>query len=512
MFYILKYRLFLFFLVTMTINGQNKIDHQLVEAIKQESYENSQAYDMLDDVTNSFGPRLSGSESYMEAAIWAKNKLRSWGLKNVYFEPYAKNFRKWELNYHSVEIIKPRYMRLNALPYAWVSGTKGEVTGTPLIIDHQNFDELLKYKGKLKDRIILNPNTGSRDDVRTGPFSDEILKMAANHDIPNNPEGLDNSGLEPYAETVERKIRDKEISDKIQRFLINEKVAAVITGSPSQPGIIYAKQLPYHQKGDIKPIPHFVITKNHHRLLIKMIKDNIKPKLKLELNVDFKENSKNHVNLFGEITGVDPKLKDEFVLIGGHFDSYHSGTGAADNGQGSITLMEVMRIFKKLNFQPRRTIRIALWGGEEQGWNGSLAYLYKYLGDPIRGKIKKEHSKISAYFNHDNNGHNIRGIFLQGNPQLRPIFNEYLLPFNDVGARTISVENACCTDHVPFDALNIPAFEWIQDPMHYFSHQIHTDLDIIDLVDQNSLSHNVAIIATFVYHTSMRDEILPRKK
>ena len=374
-------------------------------------------------------------------------------------------------------------MRLNALPYAWVSGTKGAVTGTPLILDHQNFDELLKYKGKLKDRIILNPNTGSRDDVRTGPFSDEILKMAANHDIPNNPEGLDNSGLEPYAETVERKIRDKEISDKIQRFLINEKVAAVITGSSSQPGIKF-----------------------------KIIKDNIKPKLKLELNVDFKENSKNHVNLFGEIPGVDPKLKDEFVLIGGHFDSYHSGTGAADNGQGSITLMEVMRIFKKLNFQPRRTIRIALWGGEEQGWNGSLAYLYKYLGDPIRGKIKKEHSKISAYFNHDNNGHNIRGIFLQGNPQLRPIFNEYLLPFNDVGARTISVENACCTDHVPFDALNIPAFEWIQDPMHYFSHQIHTDLDIIDLVDQNSLSHNAAIIATFVYHTSMRDEILPRKK
>ena len=494
------------------MNAQKVIDIKFIDAIKKESYENSQAYDMLDYLTTTFGPRLSGTESYMDAALWAKDKLELWGLEEIHFESYADNFRSWKIINSSIEMENPRYKQIHSLPYAWVSGTKGKIKGTPLLIDHLNMEVLKDYKGRLKGKIILNPNIGSRDDVRTGPFSDELLSKAANHSIPNNPEGLDNSGLEPFEDTVKRKFEDKKKSDIIQRFLINEKVAAVITGSPSQPGIIYAKQLPYHKQGDLKPVPHFVIAKEEHRLLINMIESGIDPKLKIELKVDFSENSKNHVNLFGEIPGVDNKLKDEFVLIGGHYDSYHSGTGAADNGQGSVTLMEVVRILKKLKIKPRRTIKIALWGGEEQGWNGSLDYVYKYLGNPIKGKTKREHAQLSAYFNHDNNGHKIRGIFLQGNSELRPIFEEYLIPFHDLGAKTVSIENACCTDHVPFDALNIPAFEWIQDPMHYFSHQIHTNLDVIDLVGENSLSHNAAIIASFVYLTAMRDELLPRKK
>ena len=490
---------------------QSELDYNIVNKIKEDSDNNSQAYKILDHMTSVFGPRLSGTKNYMDAAIWAKEKLESWGIENVHFDSYSDDFRTWSMKSYSIELLKPRYMQINGLPYAWVRKTRGKIKGVPILIDHNNLTELTKYSGRLRGKIILNPTVRNRDDVRTGPFSDEVLAAAANHNIPNNPDGLDNSGLEPITESLKRRVSNKKETDIIQSFLLKEKVAAVITGSASNNGIIYAKQLPYHRQGDLIPVPHFVIGKEDHRLISDMINKGLKPELSLQLNVNFKDVSNNHVNIIGEIPGVDEELKEQIVLIGGHYDSYHSGTGAADNGQGCATLMEVMRILNNINIKPRRTIRIALWGGEEQGWNGSMDYIEKYVGDIVDGTKRNEHSKISAYFNHDNNGHNIRGIFLQGNEELRPIFEDYLSPFNDIGAKTVSVENACCTDHVPFDALNIPAFEWIQDPMHYFTHQIHTNLDIIDLVTKESLQRNAAIIATFVYHTAMRDELLPRK-
>jgi carboxypeptidase Q len=510
--YFLKVEILFFYLIPSIMYAQSELNYKVVNAIKTESYDNSQAYEMLNEITTLFGPRLSGTENYMDAATWAKDELESLGLDNVHFESYSDNFRNWSAKSFSIELLKPRYSKINTIPYAWVNQTKGVIKGVPVLVDHNNLEELKKYSGKLRGKILLNPNVGNRDDVRTGPFTDEILAAAANHNKPNNPDGLDNSGLEPFTESLKRKISDKKETDVIQLLLLKEKVAAVITGSSSSPGIIYARQLPYHKQRDLKPVPHFVIGKEDHQLIVGMIEKGLNPDLKLHLKVDFKDVSENHVNIFGEIPGIDEKLKDQIVLIGGHYDSYHSGTGAADNGQGCATLMEVMRILKKIDIKPRRTIRIALWGGEEQGLNGSMHYIKNYVGDVVTGAKGEEHSKISAYFNHDNNGHNIRGIFMQGNPELRPIFEDYLSPFHSVGAKTVSVENACCTDHVPFDALNIPAFEWIQDPMHYFTHQIHTNLDVLDLVTESSLKHNAAIIATFVYHTAMRDELLPRKK
>ena len=510
-YYPIKFSILLIYFTSLIMYAQSELDYKIVNKIKEESNSNSQAYDILDHITSVYGPRLSGSKQYMDAAIWAKEQLESWGIENVHFESYSDDFRNWSINSFSIELLKPRYLKINGLPYAWVTKTKGKIKGVPILLDHDNLEELNKYSGKLRGRIILSPIVGDRDDVRTGPFTDEILAASASHNMPNNPDGLDNSGLEPFTESLKRRVSDKKETDLIQSFLLKEKVAAVITGSASNNGIIYARQLPYHKQGDLRPVPHFVIGKEDHRLISDMIRKGLEPQLSLQLNANFKDVSDNHVNIFGEIPGVDEELKDQIVLIGGHYDSYHSGTGAADNGQGCATLMEVIRILKKIDIKPRRTIRIALWGGEEQGLNGSLDYCEKYVGDIVNGTKGKEHSKISAYFNHDNNGHNIRGIFLQGNPALRPIFEDYLSPFYDIGAKTVSVENACCTDHVPFDALNIPAFEWIQDPMHYFTHQIHTNLDIIDLVTKDSLKRNAAIIATFVYHTAMRDKLLPRK-
>jgi Zn-dependent M28 family amino/carboxypeptidase len=198
-------------------------------------------------------------------------------------------------------------------------------------------------------------------------------------------------------------------------------------------------------------------------------------------------------------------------MIGAHFDSKVGGTGAADNGAGAATIMEAIRILKAIGIKPKRTIRIALWDGEEEGLKGSLGYLNKYVGNIVQGTKKPEQSKISVYFNMDQNGHDIRGIFLQGNTKVRPIFDAYLKPFHAYGATTTTIQNACCTDHLGFDALGIPAFEWIYDPLYYFSHQLHVNTDMSALINQDSLKRNAAIVASFLYHTAMRDEMLPKK-
>jgi Zn-dependent M28 family amino/carboxypeptidase len=262
----------------------------------------------------------------------------------------------------------------------------------------------------------------------------------------------------------------------------------------------------------MNPVPHFVISREQHARMIRMMEKDAKITLKLHLKTKYYTDPEYYTNIIAEIPGTDSELREQLVLVGGHFDSNHGSTGAADNGAGSAVTMEVMRILKTLGIKPRRTIRLVLWGAEEQGHLGSLEYIDKYVGDIFTGEDRGELSRISVYFNHDNNGHKIRGILTQGNEPIRPIFERYLEPFHYVGAKTVVVENAGGTDHLGFDALNIPAFEWIQDPQQYFKTQIHTNMDVLDYVAEDTLKHNAAIIATFVYHAAMRDEMMPRKK
>lgn len=294
-----------------------------------------------------------------------------------------------------------------------------------------------------------------------------------------------------------------------QQLLLDEGVAAVIRGSDKRPGVLDANQQRYTRQDDLKPVPHFAISREQHGRMLRMIERGATITLKLHLRVTFYTDPTYHTNIIAEIPGTD--LSDELVLVGGHFDSYHSGTGAADNGAGSATTMEVMRILKTLGVEPRRTIRLVLWGSEEQGHLGSRGYLAKYVADPDTGADLGELNRISVYFNHDNNGHNIRGIHGQGNEAIRPIFERYLEPFHAIGAETASVENAGGTDHLGFNAVNIPAFEWIQDPLQYHTTQIHSSMDVVDYVTEAALKRNAAIIATFVYHAAMRDEMMPRK-
>ena len=498
---------------TMTVNAvaDEPLDADVVARIKEEAFQYSQAYDTLSYITDVHGPRLSGSPDYYEAAVWAKQRLKKWGLDNVHFDGYRDDLRGWGIESFSVEMTAPRYMNITALPDAWTAGTNGEVTGQPILVDYTDWRELQKLQGKLRGKILLSPEVRTMGQKRTGPFSDEDLAAAEAETDPNPASGLDNADIGPPRERRRRGPGRSEIGD-LQEFMLKEGVAVVIRGSNKAPGNLDANLQRYSVKGDLKPVPHFVISKEQHGRMLRMLERDAKITLKLHLDVNFYDDPKFHTNIIAEIPGTDRALKDELVLVGGHFDSYHSGTGAADNGAGSATTMEVMRILKTLGIKPRRTIRLVLWGGEEQGVRGSRGYLGKYVRDPETDENKDEWSKISVFFNHDNNGHNIRGIHGQSNHAIQEIFERYLEPFNAIGAETVSIENACCTDHVGFDRLNIPAFEWIQDPLQYHTTQIHSSMDVIDHVSEDTLKRNAAIIATFVYHAAMRDEMLPRKK
>ena len=484
-----------------------------INRIKEEAYQRSQVLDTLSYLTDVYGPRLSGSPSYYEAAQWAKKRLESWGLENVRFDSYRDDLRGWELESYMVEMIAPRYMNITALPDAWTKGTDGEVVGSPLLVDYNSIVDLRALRGQLRGKILLSPEFRSESGIREGLFTDEQLALSESRIDPMPARGLSADNVPPSIEMIRgRMTRDESGADPINRFLLDEGVAAVIRGSRKAPGVLDARQQRYSKKGDTKPVPHFTISKEQHARIVRILERGVEVTLKLHLRVRFYENPEYHTNLLADIRGTDPNLKDQLVLVGGHLDSYHSGTGTADNGVGSATSMEAVRILRALDVRPRRTIRLVLWGGEEQGFRGSLGYIDKYVADILTGEDKGELSLVSIYFNHDNNGHRIRGIFTQGNEPIRPIMESFFEPFHAVGAETVSIELSCCTDNVGFDALNIPAYSWIQDPEHYFTTQIHTNMDVVDYVSEDTLKHNAAIIAAFVYQSAMLDQMMPRRK
>ncbi len=505
--------LIIFSIVSLNGLAQENVDIDLVARIKEEAFQRSQVMDTLVYISDVYGPRLTGSPAYYEAAQWTKQRLESWGIENVHFDSYRDDLRGWEIESYSVEMIEPRYMNITALPDAWTAGTDGEVIGEPIIVDYTSWGALQELKGQLHGKILMSPEIRTQGRRREGVFTDQELKNAKSHINPNNRDGLDNSDLGP-AEVRSRRRRGPGESEggNVEQFLLDEGVAAVIRGSGKAPGTLDANQQRFSKIGDMKPVPHFVISKEQHSRMVRMIERDAKITLRLHLKTKFYTNPEYSTNIIAEIPGTDRKLKKQLVLVGGHFDSYHSGTGASDNGAGSATTMEVMRILKTLGVEPRRTIRLVLWGSEEQGLLGSRGYINKYVRDARSGEDKEELSLISVYFNHDNNGHNIRGIYTLGNEAIRPIFESYLEPFHYLGAETVTAEHAGGTDHLVFDALNIPAFEWIQDPLQYFYTQIHTSMDVVDFIAEDTLKRNAAIIATFVYHAAMRDEMMPRKK
>jgi len=494
------------------------IDEDANARIRNESLRRSEVGKTLEYLSDVYGPRLIGTPRYLDMVEWATVQLLEWGIENVWTERYGDNLRGWEVESFSATMTSPSFAQLNAQPVCCSDGTGGVVTDVPLLLDFYNVEALRASSGKLRGRILVAPEISEEGQNESGAWSDERLQRAANRKNPVTPDGLDGPGSDvSFVERLQQRDENGDQRDlELANILLEEGVAAVIRSSSAPAGLVNNRfdsgLVDFRRIGDPKPVPFFVIPRDQHGRLLTLIAHGGEPQLSLNLAVRYYDDPELHVNLMAEIPGSDPELRDEIVFLGAHLDSVETATGAADNGVGAATSMEVLRILKFLDLKPRRTIRVGLWGGEEQGLLGSLAYVEKHIGDIREGVFTDDQRKISAYFNHDNNGHDIRGIYLVGHEKIRPTFQAFLDPFADFGADTVTIENAGGTDILVFDAAKIPSFEWIHDPQYYFSHQLHTNLDVTSLVNIESVRRNATIIASVVYHTAMRDEMLPREQ
>jgi hypothetical protein len=491
---------------------QERIDESVLARIKTEGFQNSKALETLAYLTDVFGARLTGSPKLKAAQAWTRDTMASWGLSNAHLEPWGTFPSSWNIERFSAEMTAPTYDRLNVYPLAWSPSTNGTISGTPTIVNIRSKADFDKYRGKLKGAIVFRgtferPTPESRFATPAKRFSDDELKKSAAATDPTG-EGINDGAVKDFWDEEESWNAGLAAQNDIISFLRSEGIAALVQPSSRSNGILSVQG--FYRFDPAQNVPAFVMSREQYARIIRLTQRNIPVKLELNLQASAQPGGAGN-NVIAEIPGTDPKLKDEVVMLGGHFDSWHSATGAIDNGVGCVAMMEAMRILKAINAKPRRTIRIALWEGEEQDYYGSLGYVKTHFGDPATMKLLPEHEKLSAYYNLDNGTGKIRGVFLQGNEAARPIFEAFLKPFAYLGAGTLTILNTGGTDHLVFDAVGLPGFQFIQDPIDYNTRIHHTNLDVMEGVIEDDLKTDAVIIASLAYFTAMRDEKMPRK-
>ena len=516
----------------------------VIDKIKDEGMNHSQVMQTLSYLSDVIGARLTGSPALKNANNWTRDTMTKWGLKNAHLEAWGPFGRGWTLKDFNAEVTSPYTIPLIAYPKAWSPSTKGTVTADVVYMDVKTDADFDKYKGQLKDKIVLISDIRETKADFTGMGSrftdEELAKMeAAQPAVPGaggpRPQGAGNFQ------------QQQQINAKRFNFLIEEGAAVVVDGSrggsggtvfvqgatvaqpvPANPQDRPARISPQQKEADGRILPQVTVANEHYNRMIRMIQQGVKLKMSINIQAEYNDSDPMAYNTVAEIPGSDPKLKDEVVMIGGHMDSWHAGTGATDNGAGVSVAMEVARIIQTLGLKPRRTIRVALWSGEEQGLFGSRAYVKQHFGemkgaqnnfgppDPNAPKptlVKgADYEKLSAYYNLDNGTGKIRGVYLQGNAAAGPIFREWLTPFNDMGAKTITISNTGGTDHQSFDAIGLPGFQFIQDTIEYDSRTHHSNQDVYDRIQADDMKQAATIMAAFVYQTAMMDAKIPRKE
>jgi carboxypeptidase Q len=528
-------------LLTPGLWAQDKADLAVIQRIKKEAFENSKVMDHLFWLTDGYGPRLTGSPGFTAAANWAVKRLREYGLDNAATQSWGKWGRSWRLTRFGLHMVEPQYVPLIAFPLAWSSSTNGPLVAEPVlapltITDGLNFkktdEEIEKYfreqKGKLKGKMVLLSKPKDMKEVTEAlskRYSEADLAKegqaptpealppydSANPDLPEKPEERSAFfDLAPLAVQLKLFERFDARRDKINQFLIDEGVAAVIVPSYNgDGGTVFGESAgSYKESVHIAP-PRLAMTVEHYNRIARMLEHKLPVKLELEVKFTSEGATGEGLNIIAEIPGTTKR--DEVVMLGAHFDSWVGGTGATDNGTGSAVMIEAIRVLKALNLKMDRTVRLGLWGGEEEGYFGSLAYVKETFGDPETMQLKPAHAKLSGYFNDDNGSGKIRGVYLQGNEAMRPVFDAWLAPFRDLGVTTVSIRNTGGTDHQTFDAVGLPGFQFIQDPVEYETRTHHSNMDVYDHAVKGDLMQAAAVIASVVYHAAMRPERLPRK-
>lgn len=506
-----------------------KVDTAAISRIKFEGLHHSHSMELLDWLANVYGARLTGSPEHKAAADWAVKQLGAMGLENAHLDEWGPFGKGWTLKHFSLGMLEPKTIPLIAYPRAWSPSTKGTVKGSVIYLHANSLQELAAYKGKLKGKFVLldsiralSPNF-SPNASRT---PDSVLLKMANADVPL-PRGSNGNRRDSTARMAMR-ADAKLLSAKLE-LCREEGVLAILDDTHGDGGTIYVAAASEPQPdnapmgkrvnswdADAPPIvPQVSVTTEHYNRIHRILQKGLPVTLDMNLEVEMTK-EQDSWNVIAEIPGTD--LKDEIVMVGGHLDSWHAGSGACDNGAGAVASMEAVRILKALDLKPRRTIRIALWSGEEQGLLGSRAYVVKNFGsrdgdfrNPRGPVVKKaEYDKLSAYFNNDYGSGKIRGIYEMGNDELRPIFRAWMESLRDIGVETITPNNAGGTDHLTFDGIGLPGFQFIVDPIEY-GRTYHSNMDAYERVLPEDAMQAATVMAAFVYDAAMRDAKLPRK-
>ena len=514
------------FCVALSSAQTEKVDTTMVSKIKKEGFDNSQVMSVLSMLTDVNGPRLTNSPGYKKAAEYAKSTMQSWGLQNVAYDSWGEEFgRGWFIKKFSVQEIAPVFSPVIAYPKAWSPGIKGSIQADVVYLDVKKEEDIEKYKGKLKGKIVLfNLPTpvkpGFEADAKR--FTDsELLEMANSGVQESFRPGRFRPSMDPQrlafmkwdlcAKEGAIAVFEASPASRLEDGTLTVSAATV----PYPAEVTNAQRLSSRAANAPKILPQIVIAAEHYNRMVRQIEKGIPVKVDLTLETEFTP-AESGFNVIAEIPGTD--LKDEVVMIGAHLDSWHSGTGTTDNASGSAVMMEAMRILKSLGVSPRRTIRIGLWGGEEQGLLGSRSYVKRTLGERLDKsfpydsiKLTAAAEKFSVYFNMDNGTGKYRGVYLQGNQNAMPVFREWLKPFNKLGASTLTLQNTSGTDHLSFDAIGLPGFQFIQDPIEYSTRTHHTSMDVYDKAIEADLKHNAVMTAAFAWLAANRDARFPRK-
>lgn len=483
----------------------------VIHQIKDEAFSNSKVMDMVYQLTDVNGPRLTNSPGYRAAGDWAVKQMKEMGLANAKLEKWGPFGRGWRFTYFSAHMLEPQQKPLLGYPLAWSPPTDGLLTAEAtlaVIGTEAEFDKFKEqYKGKLRGKIVLRDNP--RDlNLPTTPagarYSDAQLADLIVSPIPQ-PAGRTRNGMPPPPRITQAQA--KKFREKQNQFWHDEGVPLVVrmpfTGDS---GTVFGTGLDRELKDNV---PAVVLDPEDYNRVVRLLNHKTNVQLQFEIKAQFYDDNLDSFNAVAEIPGG--VKRDEVVMLGAHLDSWHLGTGATDNAAGSAVAMEALRILKTLDLKMARTVRIGLWGGEEQGLLGSKAYVKAHFADPATMKPTSEHEHFAGYFNIDNGSGKIRGVYLQNNDAMRPIFERWFAPFKDLGAGTIVIRNTGGTDHLSFDAVGLPGFQFIQDPLDYGTRTHHSNMDVYDRIQAQDLEQASAIMASMVYHAATREEKLPRK-
>jgi carboxypeptidase Q len=524
-------RLISFFAVVMlaaalNCSAQEKVDLETISKIRYEGFHNSKIMEIASGLMDQIGGRLTGSPNMKKANDWTREKLQEFGLANPHLEPWGPFGRGWANEYINVRMVLPDTAPLIAYAKGWTPGTNGAVRGNVVRVNIRTPQDMAKYKGKLAGKIVLygdDPEVKPSVDPLSERLNEKSLADIEHYQIPSE---RNDARFREFAQRAR-------LQRAINKFFDEEKVLAVLDHSRGAlgGGTVFVQQGGSYKVGQTVGTPQVTLATEHWTRIARILA--AKKDVELELNVknNFYDGSDamTQNDTIAEIPGTDKK--DEVVMLGAHLDSWHSGTGATDNGAGTIVMMEAVRILKALDLKPRRTIRIGLWSGEEQGLLGSQWYVAHHFGsrpeskDPDRKgdptvlrrdtgpmSIKPaDQTKVSVYFNVDNGSGKIRGVFMQENAAVEPIFEAWMKPFHDLGMDTLTMRNTGGTDHLSFDAVGIPGFQFIQDPLEYDTRTHHSNMDVYDRLQPDDLKQMAVIVASFVYMAAQRDQMFPRK-